>query len=353
MTNYAVLAAQLAVSAASIAASVFLPPPFGQIVGLAISLVGDLTIQAVSGDWSPFSTVATIAGAALSAFGGVAKLGKQLGQFISKTAPKLAGAISKVTMNIQKITNAISKRLSSLAPDKIIGKALAKWSGKNSTDFLEDNKLILKKSTEMEAFGQVRTEKRINSTKFNPDKTSWIQAAHFEETKFINRNNIIGILTIFYYINNDSRLGRRKNPQLNGNMELRAISIPNARYKNEYVSGICKAKSWGAYYMRTWMIGKPGRGPEGINTAFWFGSEWRVDKKIKNLLNSYKNIDKALLNYSAKTAEKFISKTKIGTKLLSFKDVYNKTKQAASNIKSGNVNFMKKHFMKWKKGIKK
>ncbi len=101
----------------------------------------------------------------------------------------------------------------------------------------------MKKQSELETLGQVRTDKKINSTTFNKDTTSWIQCAHFEETKFIDRNNIHGTLTIMYYVNNDSRLGLRKHPELNGNEQLRSISIPNCRYKNDYVSGICRAKS--------------------------------------------------------------------------------------------------------------
>lgn len=350
--NYGILAAQLAVSAAAIAASIFIPPPFGFIVSTAISLAGGLAIQAATGDWSVASIIMTIAGSAVSVLkeiGTIGKIGATIGQSIATNAPKLATTINKISMNFKKITDSINKTINSIAPDKVIAKAVEKWGGSSSDTLFEDTKLIMQKSSELESFGQVRTDKKINSTKFNPDKTSWIQCAHFEETKFINRNSILGTLTIFYYQNNGSRLNQRKNPALNGNNQLVAVSIQNARYKNEYVSGICKAKSWGAYYMRTWMIGKPGRGPEGINTSIWFGTSWRVDKKLKNLLNQYKNLDKVAINYSIKTAEKFIGKTKIGTKLMSYRDVYFK---ASNDLKSGKLNFLKSHLKKWK-GLKK
>lgn len=350
-TDWGVLVAQLAVSTAAIAASIFIPPPFGILIGAAIELTGSLAIQAVTGDWSVQSIMMSILGSGVSvlnATGTFAKVGQKLAAFGQKVAPKLTGAVNKFALNFEKVTKAINQKIASFAPDKIIEKAMNKWTGGAIDSTFEDNKLIFQKHAELETFGQVRTEKTINSIKYNPNPTSWIKSAHFVETKFIDRNNIIGVLTIFYYKNNDSRLGRRKHDLFNGNQEIVAISIPNSRYKNDYVSGICRAKSWGSYYMRTWMLGKPGRGPEGINTSIFFGSEWRVDKRLKALFNQYKNIDKALINYSKKTAIKFFGKTKIGTKLLSYKDVFNKTKTAYNQVKNSKAEFLKPYLKRLK-----
>lgn len=351
--DYTILAAQLAVSATAIAAVVFIPPPFGWIVSTAINLTANITISAITGNVDVLSLISSIAGAAFTGikeFELLGKISSNIGNSISNST-KLA--LNKITMNFKRITDSINSKIANIAPDKLIAKAVQKWGGSISDTFIEDNKTIMQKSAELEQFGEVRTDKKIISTKFNSDATSWIQCAHFEETKFINRNNILGTLTIFYYQNNGSRLFERKNQELNGNNNLIAISIKNARYKNDYVSGICRAKSWGAYYMRQWMIGKPGRGEAGINTAFWFGDSWRVDKKLKNLVNQYKNLDKVALNYSSKIAEKFVGKTKIGTKLLKYKDVFTKTQSAYQNIKSGNVNFLKSHLKKFKKKMEK
>ena len=345
--DFTILAAQLAVSAASVAAAVFIPPPFGFIVSTAISLVGNMLVQGLSGSIDPLSMVTTIA---TSAIAGLKELDvfTKIGKSIGEALPKFTANFNKITMNFKRLTETINSKIANSAPNKLIAKAVEKWGGSSSDTLFEDSKLIMKKSAELETFGEVRTDKKIISTKFNPDPTSWVQCAHFEETKFINRNNILGTLTIFYYENNGSRLFERKNQQLNGNNQLVAISIKNARYKNEYVSGICRAKSWGAYYMRQWMIGKPGRGADGINTAFWFGDAWRVDKKLKNLVNQYKNLDKTAMNYSVRVAEKFIGKTKIGTKLLSYKDVYIKAESAFKSVKSGNLEFLKSHLKKFK-----
>ena len=348
--NIGILAAQLAASAAAIAAAIFIPPPFGQIVAAAIEATTSLAIDAVNGSFNnAIGATTAVAMAAISAIPG-SSIGASAGKAISKVAPGMSKTINKITINLEKFTTKINNSISKVAPDKLIEKAANKWSGSNKTNKLEDAQLIMKKSNELETDGQIRTDKKINSTTFNRDQTSWIKCAHFEETKFINRNNIIGKLTIMYYQNNGSRLMQRKNQTLNGNVNLVAITINNARYKNDYVSGICRAKSWGSYYMRTWMIGKPGRGLIGINTAFWFGDSWRVDKKVMNLINQYKNIDKALLNYSEKTALNFMSKTKIGTKLMSYGDVYKKTSTTISQLKSGNASVLKTVLKKYKKG---
>lgn len=351
MTNFATLAAQLAVSAASIAASVFLPPPFGILISTAIGLTGNLAIQGATGDWSLESTLMSVLGAGVSvakSTGAFKSLAKTVGDAIGKASPKLALQINKFSINLKRIGDSINAKLNQIAPDQVIEKALKKWNGNASNTQLQDAQTIMQKTAELETFGEVRTDKKINSTKFNPNSLSWIKCATFEETKFINRNNIIGNLTIIYYLNNGSRLGLRKNSKLNGNNNVIAITVPNARYKNEYVSGICKAKSWGRYYMRTWMIGKPGRGPGGINTAIFFGNSWRVDKKLKNLLSSYKNIDSYLMNYSGKVAKKFLGKTQIGTKLMSYKDVYTKATSATTQVKNGRLNFMKPYLKKLK-----
>lgn len=351
MTNFAILAAQLASSAAAIAASVFIPPPFGVLIGAAISLATNLAIQAITGDWSWESSLMTVLSAGVSVAkttGAFKSLAQTIGQSVGKLAPNLALKVNKFTMNLKRVGDAINSKLNQIAPDKVIEKALKKWNGNATNSQLQDSQLIMQKSAELETFGEVRTDKKINSTKMNPNQESWVKCATFEETKFINRNNILGKLTIFYYQNNGSRLGQRMDPKLNGNTNLVAITIPNARYKNEYVSGICRAKSWGAYYMRTWMIGKPGRGPTGINTAVFFGSSWRIDKKLKNLFFSYKNWDKALENYSANVAKKFLGKTQIGTKLMSYKDVYTKATSATTQVKNGRLNFMKPYLKKLK-----
>lgn len=346
-----ILAAQLAVSAASIAASIFIPPPFGLIISAAIEGAMSLAIDAATGGLDFLGAVNSIGSAALSfvPFGNVASTA---GKLLAKQAPKLANTINKVTMNIEKITKAINKRIESLAPDKLLERAASKLNNNLKTTKLQDEQLILKKQMELETYGEQKDtrEKKINSITYNKDEKSWIKAAHFLETKFIDRNNIQGDLTIIYYQNNDSRLGNRVRQELNGNNNLVKVTIHNARYKNDYVSGICRAKSWGAYYMRTWMIGKPGRAEVGINTAIFFGDEWRVDKKLQNLVNQYKNIDDHLINFSTEVAEKFIGKTKIGTKLLSYRDVYTKTQSTMNQLKSGNASALKPWLKKLKKG---
>ena len=343
-----ILAAQLAASAAAIAAAIFIPPPFGQIIAAAIEATTSLILDAINGSFdNAIGATTAVAMAAISAIPGTGA-GAAASKAIGKVAPNATKTINRITINVEKFTKKINNAIDKVAPDKLIEKAASKWAGNNKTTKLEDAQLIMKKQNELETNGQVRTEKKINSTTFNKDQTSWIKCAHFEETRFIDRNNILGNLTIMYYQNNDSRLMRRKDLSLNGNFNLVAIKIPNCRYKNDYVSGICRAKSWGSYYMRTWMIGKPGRGIEGLNTAFWFGSSWRVDKKLISLANQYQNLDKVLLNYSQDTAMKFLGKTKIGTKLLSYHDVYTKTKTTTNQLKSGNATVLKSVFKKYK-----
>ncbi len=347
-----ILAAQIACSAAAIAAAIFIPPPIGQIVALGIEIVSDAAIamaEAATGD--QIGALTSVLFGAISYIPG-SSVAAAAGKVAAKTSGKAATkTINKVALNLEKYTAKLSAKIDNMAPDKVIDRALAKWNKQSDkTTLFQDNQLIMKKQMELETEGQVRTEKKISSTTFNKDSSSWIKCAHFEEERFIDKNNIIGTLTIFYYVNNGSRLGLRKRKELNGNSAVVAIPIPNCRYKNDYVSGICRAGSWGAYYMRTWMTGKPGRGHEGINTAFWFGSEWRVDKKLSMLLNKYQHLDGVLKNYSAKTAEKFIGKTKIGTKLLSFKDVYTKANTAKNQVLSGKADFIKPYLKKMKKG---
>ncbi len=352
-SDFGILAAQLATSAASIAVSIFAPPPFGTIIAAAMELTAGVifgAIEASEGD--AISALTAVAMGAISSipFGQLSKSGKfaEFGSKVSEKFPKASAALNKAVMNVEKLTSKLNAKLDMAAPDKLLAKVAKSWSKAeaDATRF-EDAQLIMKKQSELETFGQIREEKKINSTTFNKDYTSWIKCANFQETRFIDRNNIIGNLTIIYYVNNDSRLGRRVHAELNGNNEFVAVTIPNCRYKNDYVSGICRAKSWGSYYMRTWMVGKPGRAEEkGINTAILFGSEWRVDKKLKSILNSYKNWDKTLVNFSDKTAKKFLGKSKIGTKLLSFGDVYTKS----TALQRGDASIIKKPLKKLKKG---
>ncbi len=352
-SDYGILAAQLAVSAASIAVSIFIPPPIGTLIAAAMELTAGAifgAVQASEGD--AISALSAVAMGAVSAipFGELAKSGKfaEFGAKVSEKFPNASKALNKAVMNVEKLTSKLNAKLDMVAPDKLLAKVAKSWSkAEDDATRFEDAQLIMKKQTELETYGEIRETKKINSTTFNKDNESWIKCANFQETKFIDRNNIIGNLTIIYYVNNDSRLGRRIHTELNGNDSFIAVTIPNCRYKNDYVSGICRAKSWGSYYMRTWMIGKPGRSEEkGINTAILFGSEWRVDKKLKSILNQYKNWDKTLVNFSDKTAKKFLGKTKIGTKLLSYGDVYTKT----TALQKGNASIIRKPLSKLKKG---
>ncbi len=352
-SDYGILAAQLAVSAASIAVSIFVPPPFGSLIAAAMEITAGVIFGAMeASDGDAISALSAVAMGAISAipFGELAKSGKiaELGSKAAEKFPNASKMLNNAVMNVEKLTSKLNSKLDMVAPDKLLAKASQAWSkAEDDATRFQDAQIIMKKQTELEQFGQVREEKKINSTTFNKDTTSWIKCANFQETRFIDRNNILGTLTIIYYVNNDSRLGLRKHIELNGNEAFIAISIPNCRYKNDYVSGICRAKSWGSYYMRTWMSGKPGRSEDkGINTAIFFGSEWRVDKRIKSILNQYKNWDKTLVNFSDKTAKKFLGKTKIGTKLLSFGDVYTKT----SALQRGDASIIKKPLQKLKKG---
>ena len=361
--DIAFLAATIAVDAASIALSVFtfgLATPVASALSTAFHSISALlpTVQTLaSGDLSPTAILSSIGAGIISAIPGggstIASIGnKAITKAIStfeKQAPKISKALKLMHNKVNRINNFID----SITPDALLDKATSKLvKSTNKQTLVEDAQIIARKEAELKTYGEVRTDKKINSTTYNKDNNSWVKMAHFEETKFYNRNYIIGTLTIFYFLDNDSRLGNRKFVP-NGNEALRAIQIPNARYKNEYVSGICRAKSWGAYYMRTWMIGKPGRSP-GINTLIFFGGEWRVDQKIKNLINSWMGLDESLLiNHSEKIAKHFLGKTKIGTKLLSFHDAFNKT----TSLLGGNTKvlnpYLKKGLMKIKKrGIK-
>ncbi len=350
--EFGILAAQLSVSAVSIAVSIFVPPPFGTIIAAAIEIASGLifgAIEASEGD--AISTLTAVAMGAISAipFGKFAKSGKfaEFNAKVGKAFPNATNKINNAVANVEKITQKINQKLDMVAPDKLLAKAASAWSkAEEDATRLQDAQIIMKKQTELESFGEVREQKKINSTTFNKDATSWVKCANFQETKFIDRNNIIGNLTIIYYENNDSRLGNRVYAE-NGNMNVIAVTIPNCRYKNDYVSGICRSKSWGSYYMRTWMIGKPGTAEEkGINTSIFFGSEWRIDKRLRSVVNQYKHLDKVLVNFSGKTAQKFMHKTKIGTKLLSFGDVYKKT----SALQKGDASILKKPLEKLKKG---
>ncbi len=76
-------------------------------------------------------------------------------------------------MNLKRVGDAINSKLQQIAPDNVIDKALKKWSGgKKNTTQLDDAKIIMQKTNELETFGEVRTEKKINSTKFNPNSNS-------------------------------------------------------------------------------------------------------------------------------------------------------------------------------------
>lgn len=347
------LVAQVAVDAAAIALSVFtfgLAAPVASALSTgfhALSAVMPTIATLAQGNMSATAILSSVGSGLISAFPGgsaVSAANKAATKAVStlqKTAPKIAKAVN----TINKKLNQVNKFLDSITPDALLDKVTNKLvKTTNKQTLVEDAQIIARKEAELKTFGEVRTDKKISSTTYNKDTRSWIKMAHFEETKFINHNNIIGTLTIFYYLDNDSRLWQRKRVA-NGNEALRAVQIPECRYKNEYVSGICRAKSWGAYYMRTWMIGKPGRAP-GINTLIFFGGQWRVDKKIKNLMNSWLNVDKALINHSEKVAKHFIGKTKIGTKLLSFHDAYNKT----TSLLGGNTKVLNPYL---KKGLQK
>lgn len=347
------LVAQVVVDAAAIALSIF---TFGLAAPVASAMsVGFHSLSAVlptiatlaAGDLSPTAILSSIGSGIMSAIpgGSVAsaanKAATKAASYSTKYAPKISKAVNFLNNKLTKI----NKFLDNITPDALLDKATSKLvKTTNKQTLIEDAQIIARKEAELKSYGEVRTDKKINSTTHNKDSSSWIKMAHFEETKFIDRNNIQGILTIFYYLDNDSRLGKRKRVA-NGNEQLRAIQIPGARYKNDYVSGICRAKSWGSYYMRTWMIGKPGRAP-GINTLIFFGGQWRVDKKIKNLMNSWLNADKVLINHSEKVAKHFIGKTKIGTKLLSFGDAYTKT----TSLLGGNTKVLNPYL---KKGLQK
>ena len=169
--DYTILAAQLAVSAASVAAAVFIPPPFGFIVSTAISLVGNMMVQGLSGSIDPLSMITTIASAAIAGLKELdvfTKIGKSIGEAL----PKFTENFNKITMNFKRLTETINSKIANSAPNKLIAKAVEKWGGSSSDTLFEDNKLIMKKSAELETFGEVRTDKKIISTKFNPDPTS-------------------------------------------------------------------------------------------------------------------------------------------------------------------------------------
>lgn len=347
------LVAQIAVDAAAIALSVFtfgLAAPVASAMSMgfhALSASLPTIATLATGNLSPTAILSSIGSGIISAIpgGSVAsaanKAATKAVSTLQKTAPKIAKAVNLFNKKL----NTVNKFLDSITPDALLDKATSKLvKTTNKQTLVEDAQIIARKEAELKTFGEVRTDKKISSTTYNKNTSSWIKMAHFEETKFVNRNNIIGTLTIFYYLDNDSRLYKRKRVD-NGNESLRAVQIRDCRYKNEYVSGICRAKSWGAYYMRTWMIGKPGRAP-GINTLIFFGGQWRVDKKIKNLMNSWLNADKALINHSEKVAKYFLGKTKIGTKLLSFNDAYNKT----TSLLGGNTKVLNPYL---KKGLTK
>ncbi len=351
------LAASIAVDAASIALSIFsfgMATPIAAAISTGVHVVSGAlplveTLAKSKGNLTNAELLSSVGTALINSipFGSLASVANKAStKVFNHFSKEFAIKANRFFKSVSNKLNKVNQVLDNLSPNTWISKGVVKLTDNfNKQSLLEDAQLIARKTSEQEVYGEVRTDKKINSITYNKNKESWVQSAHFEETKFIDRNNIIGTLTIFYYLNNWSRLNLLKNPALNGNNELRAIRIPDCRYKNDYVSGICSAKSWGSYYMRTWMIGKPDNRP-GLNTLIFFGGEWRVDKKIKNLINEYWHPQELLKNHSEKVAKYFIGKTKVGSYLLAANDAYKKTK----GLMGGNIKMMTPYL---KKGMKK
>lgn len=169
-----ILAAQIACSAAAIAAAIFIPPPFGFIVSAAIECTEaaiEAGIYASQGDQTGALTAVMMGAISAIPAGSVAKAASDV---IAKSGVKIGGkTASKVAINLEKYTAKFSKAIDNFAPDKVIDRALAKWNAtSDKTSIFQDNQLIMKKQTELETLGEVRTEKKINSTTFNKDTTS-------------------------------------------------------------------------------------------------------------------------------------------------------------------------------------
>lgn len=322
---------------AIIAAQIFLPPPFGQIVAAALGITFGLAdIAATSGikgfhdAWGVTSAVMNGITSAVPGMNVVSVGKKALQTAAVSGATKLSKSSAGILESIANYTKKINNVIKSSAPDAAMEKIYSKMNGflnatKNGSKAivdLEDLQLIMRKEAELQMFGEVRTQNKINSVKENPKNRSPIKAIMFNETKFIDRNNILGTMSFVMWADNDSRLNNRVNVP-NGNNQLKILSFNNLRYKNDYVSGACRAKSWMSYYMRHYMLGKPGRknGDFKINTAILFGVDFRVDKKLAKLISSWKNVDKKALDFaknkaidfSFSQAKPFLNKSKVGS----------------------------------------
>lgn len=177
-SDFGILAAQLAVSAASIAVSIFIPPPFGSIIAAAMEITTGLIIGAIeASEGDAISALSAVAMGAISAipFGQLAKSGKiaELGSKAAEKFPNAAKALNAAVMNVEKLTAKINQKLDMVAPDKLLAKAAKAWSkADDDATRLQDAQIIMKKQTELEQFGEVREQKKINSTTFNKDTNS-------------------------------------------------------------------------------------------------------------------------------------------------------------------------------------
>lgn len=360
ISDIGLMAANIATSAAITAVYLFVPPPASNIIAMALGqtmMIAELSVIGGMGQMNDLVGVASaIGGGILSSIPGGA------GAVMTKASAQLSKVSANVAANSTKISNAlkkvvdfnvkISKKISNASPSAMLDKTFEKLTKTKVDTNLADNKLILKKEAEIKQYGEVRTKDKINSMKVNPEQRSPIKCVTFVETKFINRNEIKGNLTFYIYKNNDSRLGNRVH-SLNGNESLYTVVIPDARYKNEYVSGICRAQSWMSYYMKHWMLGQPGRGKNSINTGILFGQNYRLDLKLKSLAKQWKNLGGESIKWSQGQAKNYLGKNKYGSYLFESGDVFKKGMSLKQGdltwIKSESNKFIKSGLKKWKK----
>lgn len=347
------IAFEVGVIAVSTIASFLLPGLGGLLVSGAIQILGDLGLEFLAGGLPNDITWYLVE--FLSVFGPFFQEFKNT-KWLSSVLKPLEKATAKAERVLQKIDDALFEGIEFLKHKT--EKQLANRASGLSQDLENEIKVIEKQEITREKLGDgVRVKKKIIS--FTPntrDKNSWIAGVGFVEKARFGPRDIRGDLVVTYYTNNANRVGFARKPiekivlgrtsagevasgGKNNKSRYRTVSreikhsgtrvrkvvFKNAKYYSDYL-GFCKAKSWGGYYMRRWMVGVPGA-KQGTNAFILFGSIWRVKSKLNSL---YGDANDLLFNpkgYFSAKAKEYFGTTQFGSK-------YNKVTGVFSQMNS-------------------
>lgn len=351
------IAFEVGVIAVSTIASFLLPGIGGLVVSGAIQMLGDLGLEFVGGGLPSDLTWYIVE--FLAVFGPFFQEFKN-SKWLANILKPLEKATAKAEKVLQKIDDALFEGIEFLK--KQTEKQFANRASGLTQDLENEVKVVEKQELAREQLGNgVRVKKKIVS--FTPNtrsKDSWIAGIGFVEKIRLGPRDIRGDLIVTYYTNNTNRVGFALRPiekivlgrtsagevasggknnkdryrsvkreVKHSGTRIRKVVFKNAKYYSDYL-GFCKAKSWGGYYMRRWMVGVPGA-QTGINAFILFGSIWRVKSKLNSLYGDSKELIFNSKGYFSAKAKEYFGMTQFGSKYNKVYGVFSQAKNFKDN----------------------